>query len=183
VNHLEGLIAEYYDWKGYLVKRNVKVGKRDAGGWEMELDIVAFDPHSGHLLHVEASLDAHAWVKREARYAKKFSLGEKYILNEVFTWLPSDTVVDRIAIFPSCPKDRTHIAGGRLMSIDRFMRLVRDEIEKGYPIAKDAIPEQYPLLRTLQLALKGYYRVVAEAPTPPITPAQPDRGLVSSTIK
>jgi hypothetical protein len=27
MSHLENLIAEYYDWKGYLVKRNIKVGK------------------------------------------------------------------------------------------------------------------------------------------------------------
>jgi hypothetical protein len=27
MSHLEDLIAEYYDWQGYVVKRNIRVGK------------------------------------------------------------------------------------------------------------------------------------------------------------
>lgn len=159
MTHLEQLIAEYYDWRGYLVRRNIKVGRRSGGGWEMELDIVGYHPHSHHLVHIEASLDAHSWLKREERYGKKFTMGEKYILGEVFTWLPSDTPIDRTAIFPSCPDGRTHVAGATLVSIDGFMKTVRDAITERQVVARDAIPEQYPLLRTLQLAIKGYYRV------------------------
>lgn len=160
MNHLEKLIAEYYDWKGFLVKQNVKVGRRSAGGWEMELDVVAYHPHDGQLLHVEASLDADPWARREERYAKKFTIGEKYILNEVFTWLSPKTKIERIAIFPSAPQERTHIAGARLHSVDGFVKQVRDEILECKVMAKDAIPEQYPLLRTMQLTLKGYHRRV-----------------------
>jgi hypothetical protein len=158
VTHLEQLIAEYYDWKGFLVKQNVMVGRREAGGWDMELDVVAYQPHDGRLVHIEASLDAHSWEKREERYAKKFTLGERYILKEVFTWLPPETSIERIAIFPSIPKDRTHIAGARLDSIDGFVKTIRDEISVGKVMAKQAIPEQYPLLRTMQLTVLGYHR-------------------------
>jgi len=55
MSHLEALIAEYYDWKGYLVKRNIKVGRLKHGGWEMELDVVAYDPNTKHLIHLEPS--------------------------------------------------------------------------------------------------------------------------------
>lgn len=158
MTHLEQLIAEYYDWKGFLVKENIKVGRRDAGGWEMELDVVAYHPHGGRLLHIEASLDAHGWDKREQRYAKKFGIGEKYILKEVFTWLPPETKIEKEAIFPAVPKERTQIAGARLRSIDHFVKEVKDEILAGNVMSRDAIPEQYPLLRTMQLALMGYYR-------------------------
>ena len=159
LTHLEQLIAEYYDWLGYTIKRNIKVGKRAKGGWEMELDIVAYDPQLNRLLHVEASLDAHTWAKREERYVKKFSIGEKYIVAEVFKWLPPGTAIERIAIFPNVA-GRSELAGAKLRSIDDFMREVKDAITKGKVMAREAIPEQYPLLRTIQLALVGYYRAL-----------------------
>lgn len=161
MTHLEQLISEYYDWKGFLVKRNVKVGRRPAGGWDMELDVVAYHPLDRRLVHVEASLDAHSWERREERYSKKFSFGEKWILKEVFTWLPPDTTIERLAIFPSVPSTRTHIAGASLRSVDSFIATIRSEILSGKVVAKEAISEQYPLLRTIQLALVGYLRIEA----------------------
>ena len=43
-NHLESLVAEWYEFRGYFVRRNVPVGKRPKGGYDCELDIVAFHP-------------------------------------------------------------------------------------------------------------------------------------------
>jgi len=40
VSHLEDLLCEYYEWQGYIVRRNIKVGRLGHGGWEGELDIV-----------------------------------------------------------------------------------------------------------------------------------------------
>lgn len=157
MTHLEQLIGEYYDWLGFLVKRNVKVGKRTMGGYDMELDIIAYHPSEMRLVHVEASLDAHSWTKREERYIKKFQMGEKYILSEVFTWLPPGTAIERIAVFPSIAGRET-LAGAQLKSIDGFMQEVKAKIANGRVMAKEAIPEQYPLLRTIQLTLVGYHR-------------------------
>ena len=50
MSHLENLIAEYYDWQGYLIKRNIKVGKLSHGGWEMELDVLGKVRISGEIL-------------------------------------------------------------------------------------------------------------------------------------
>jgi hypothetical protein len=71
-NHLEELVAEWYQLDGFFVRRNVQVGKRERGGYECELDIVAFHPKTRRLVHVEPSLDSDKWEKREQRYKKKF---------------------------------------------------------------------------------------------------------------
>lgn len=55
MNHLETLIKQYYEWRGYIVRSNVKVGRLRHGGWAGELDIVAYHPVSEHLLHLEPS--------------------------------------------------------------------------------------------------------------------------------
>jgi len=71
MNHLEQLTYEYYDWLGYLVKHNIKVGKLKRGGWEMELDIVAYNPTTNHLIHMEPSIDGYSWETRETHFRKK----------------------------------------------------------------------------------------------------------------
>lgn len=160
MSHLEDLIAEYYDWKGYLIKRNVKVGKLGHGGWEMELDVIAYNPHTEHLIHLEPSIDAHSWETREQRFTKKFNSSKKYIFKEVFTWLSPSTKVEEVAVLISHPKDRHELAGARIMSIDELISEICKEVKSCGIVAKNAIPEQYPHLRTLQLALCGYYKVL-----------------------
>jgi hypothetical protein len=81
-------------------------------------------------------------------------------LSEVFTWLPPGTSIERVAVFPSIAGRET-LAGARLKSIDGFMHEVKAGIVKGRVMAKEAIPEQYPLLRTIQLTLVGYHRVLS----------------------
>lgn len=160
MSHLEDLIAEYYDWRGYLVKRNIKVGRLKHGGWEMELDIIAYHPIDEHLIHLEPSLDADSWPTREQRFNKKFNAAKKYIFSDIFTWLDKETPIEQVAVLVSHPKDRDELAGGRIESIDEFLSVVRNKIENEGIVAKRAIPEQYPLLRTLQLSHNGYYKVV-----------------------
>lgn len=158
MSHLESLIAEYLDWQGYLVRRNLKVGRLRHGGWEMELDVIAYHPHTRDLVHYEPSIDAHKWERREERFGKKFSAARKYIFTEVFSWLPADTPLRQLAVLPSHPADRHEIAGGRIQSIDELLAEIRSKIITCGPAAKNAIPELYPLLRTLQLSHCGYAR-------------------------
>ena len=42
VNFLEQLVAEWYEYRGYFIRRNVWVGKLAKGGYECELDIIDF---------------------------------------------------------------------------------------------------------------------------------------------
>lgn len=158
MSHLENLIAEYYDWQGYLIKRNIKVGKLCHGGWEMELDVLAYNPHSKHLIHIEPSIDAHSWETRETRFSKKFTAAKKYIFSEIFTWLENDIPLEQVAVLVTHPKDRNTLAGGRIVSIDEVILQIKNKIIDCGIVAKNAIPEQYPLLRTLQLSINGYYK-------------------------
>ncbi len=87
MSHLENLLHEYYLWQGYTVSRNKKVGRLTHGGYEGELDIVAYHPATRHLLHLEPSIDGHSWSTRESRDQKKFLAGKKYIFTDVFPWL------------------------------------------------------------------------------------------------
>lgn len=64
-SHLETLIRVYLEWQGYLVRRNITVGRRAKGGWEIELDLIGFNPVTAHLVHYEPSLDANSSDKRE----------------------------------------------------------------------------------------------------------------------
>lgn len=158
MNHLEKLIRQYYEWKGYVVRGNIKVGRLPHGGWACELDIVAYHPETEHLVHLEPSIDARSWEKREARFEKKFRYGKEYIHKEVFPWLSGNAELEQIAILVS--SSRSELAGGRVLSIDEFMKEVRDEITTQGKMAQNAISEQYDLLRTIQMAICGYYKVV-----------------------
>lgn len=162
--HLESLIFEYLDWRGYIVRRNLKVGKLTHGGWEMELDLIGYNHATGDLVHYEPSIDALSWSKREARYEKKFRAGKKYVFEAVFPWLKKkDIPVRQIAVFINHPNGRDTIAGGTIQSIDELMAEIRGEVASRGIMASNAIPEQYPLLRTLQLSHVGYYRVLQQA--------------------
>lgn len=160
MSHLESLIAEYLDWQGYIVKRNIKVGRLSHGGWGGELDIVGYHPRSGSLVHYEPSIDGWSWEKREARYVKKFEAGKKYIHSDVFPWLSSETPLKQIAVLVSHPKGRDQIAGGVLVSVDELVAEIRGKVVEGGIIASNAISEQYPLLRTIQLTHSGYYKAI-----------------------
>lgn len=158
MSHLEDLITEFYDWSGYLVKRNLKVGKLSHGGWEMELDVVAFHPTTKHLVHIEPSIDAHSWETRESRFKKKFEAGERYMFSSVFPWLDPAMPVERIAVLVAHPQGRDKLCGAKILSLDEFIHQVKTQVAACGKLAKHAIPEQYPLLRTIQLTTQGYYK-------------------------
>lgn len=150
-NFLEQLAAEWYEFSGYFVKRNVNVGRRPQGGWECELDIVAFNPEKKHLVHFEPSMDADSWAKRNERFHKKFEAGEKHIpkLFEAFRPLPK---IEPIAIFVfGSARDHPEVGGGRVLMIKDFMQTVRNRI-KGKSVSTEAISEKYVILRALQFA-------------------------------
>lgn len=96
-NHLEDLLAEWYEYQGYFVRRNINVGKRAAGGYACELDIVAFHPVERRLVHLEPSLDADSWNQREKRFAIQFELGRKHI-PELFSGLDIPTTIEQYAV-------------------------------------------------------------------------------------
>ena len=147
------MVAEWYELRGYFVRRNVQVGKRPKGGYEAELDVVAFHPEQRSLVQIEPSLDADPWAKREDRYSKKFEAGRLYIPG-LFPGMAIPKHIDQIALFAyGGGKSRKRIAEGRVVFIRDFMEEIRAGI-RDRKVATAAIPEGFPLLRTLQFAVE-----------------------------
>jgi hypothetical protein len=149
MNYLESLVAEWYEYEGYFVRRNVLVGRRPGGGWECELDVVAFHPGRKHLVHIEPSMDADPWEKRERRYAKKFEAGRKYI-PQLFADIEIPEKIEQIALFGLGSKvNHPLLAGAEVWLIsDLLQRIVG--VLKQRKVERQAVPEQFALLRTIQ---------------------------------
>ena len=148
-NFLEQLIAEWYEFQGYFIRRNVLVGKRAKGGYECELDIVAFHPTKKHLIQIEPSADAFSWTIREKRYKKKFEAGQKYI-PALFQGLKIPEKIDQVAVLVYASKqNRNTLAGGRIVLVSEILEDIFNEL-KSSSIFSSVIPEQFLIIRTLQ---------------------------------
>lgn len=148
-NHLEQLLAEWYEFQGYYLRRNVLVGKRPQGGYACELDIVGFNPTTRHLIHIEASLDADSWTRREERYERKFRLGREHIPG-LFAGLDIPVEIDQRAVLVFASKANNEVVGGgRIVLVDEVIEEILTTL-RGRRLAKNIIPEHMPILRTLQ---------------------------------
>jgi hypothetical protein len=148
-NFLEQLVAEWYEYKGYFLRRNVKVGKRAAGGYEGELDIVAFNPKSKHLIHVEPSMDSDNWQKREDRFTKKFAAGRKFI-HSLFDGLDLPEEIEQVALFVYASNaNHKTVGGGRVMIANELLAEIISDL-KSKSINASIIPEHLTILRSLQ---------------------------------
>lgn len=157
-NHLEDLVAQWLEYNGYFVRKSVLVGPRPNGGFEGELDVVAVHPTTKHLLHVECSLDAHPWAKREERFAGKFSRGRKYI-GSLLAGFEIGDEPDQVALM-QMGGGRSHVGGGRIVWVADFVSEVLAVLSARSPI-RMAVPSTLPLLRTMQLAAQPQRRAPA----------------------
>lgn len=163
MNHLEQLIAEWHEYQGYFVRRNVHVGKRCDGGWDCELDVVAFHPGKKHLVHIEPSVDANSWQKREERYRKKFDAGKKHI-PKLFSGIEVPTQIEQIALFGIGSRaNNSTIGGGRVILISDLLSDIVDQLRK-QRIEKNAVSEQFPLLRTIQFICQHEQLLFSKTP-------------------
>lgn len=149
-NHLEDLTAEWLEYNNYFVRKSVLVGKRDKGGFEGELDVVGFNPVTEHLLHIECSLDADPWDKREHRFTGKFERGRRHIPT-LFEGLHINTAAEQIALLQFGGSRRTHVGGGRIVLVSDLIADIMHALSSRAP-ERQAVPSTLPLLRTLQLA-------------------------------
>lgn len=148
MNFLEQLVAEWYAYQGYFVRTNVRCGKRNRGGYEGEMDVVAFDIENKVLIHVEASGDSDSWKERQEKFRKKFKIAPKYyrtVFNFDFKEIRKIVVVGR-----SKPQKPIRIGDDiELVPIPDLMNKITDKMKA----TKTAIPEGYPLLRAIQFAV------------------------------
>lgn len=161
MNHLEQLVGEWYEYSGYFVRRNVLVGRLLQGGYECELDVVAFHPGSGHLVHIEASLDGDSWKKREERFLKKFNAGRQHI-PELFSGIKLPEQIEQIALFVfASNKNVQKIGGGHVAIASEFYCEIVQGL-RGKRVAEEAVPEQFPLLRTIQYCIEYESKLFGE---------------------
>ena len=167
MNHLEALTAEWLEYNGYFVRRAVKVGKRAKGGWDGELDVIGFHPARGHFLHVECSIDAVNWEEREKIFKRKFAMGNKHA-RDLFSGMKLPTALDQVVVhgYAAAAAQHRRLGGGRLVTSQELTA----EIITCIPATawKNAVPENYPLLRTLQFAKMAGASV--EAPSVQLVP-------------
>jgi hypothetical protein len=169
-NFLEQLAAEWFEYRGYFVRRNVKVGKREKGGYECELDVVAFHPETKHLVHIEPSTDASKWEKREERYKKKFEAGRKYIPAMFPGLLEATSVPEQIALLVlASRKQERFLAGGRVVRVSAFLAEVVQHF-KGFSMMSAQVPEGFPLLRTLQFVAEYRTHLFEQQPNEALQP-------------
>jgi hypothetical protein len=148
-NYLEQLLAEWYEYRGYFLRRNVLVGKRKKGGYECELDIVGFHPRERHLLHVEPSMDAMSWEQREQRFRKKFEAGKQYI-HQLFDGLDLPDEIDHRAVFVfASTKTHQTIGGGRVVHVSEVLQEIFGQL-KSKSLFTSTIPEHLAILRSFQ---------------------------------
>ena len=87
---------------------------------------------------------------REERYRKKFEAGRNYI-PALFQGLILPDKIEQIALFVYGGGKQRLLAGGEVVFIKEFMLNILNGI-RAQRVSSAAIPEEYPLLRTLQFA-------------------------------
>lgn len=161
MNFLEELAAEWYEFQGYFVRRNILVGPRAKGGYECELDVVAYHPSDQHLVRIEPSMDAHSWARRDERYGKKFEAGQKYI-PQLFSGIDLPEEIEQIALLGYASKaNRQTVGGGKILLVEELLATILASL-RDTSMATSAVPEDKPILRTLQM-VSDNHRVVSKA--------------------
>jgi len=150
---LERLAAEWYEYEGYFVRSNVRARKRAKGGFDVELDVLAYDLPNNTLLHVETSGDADSWAERERRFrTKKFILKTKEYEAIIGCRVSK---IRKIAVVGYARATKTNLNWGgdiELVPIPDFVKQIAEKLGSQHP-AHEAVPEGFPLLRAMQTVL------------------------------
>lgn len=158
-NYLEQLAAEWYEYRGYFVRRHVMVGPRAAGGHEGELTILAVHLDRGEVVQVEPSMDAHSWEIREKRYAARFDLGRRFVPGLVGEVANADGLRQIALIGLGSSTNHPTLGGGELLSLADFLVEILSELRIGFE-GGAPVPQQYPILRTLQFVAENHRAVI-----------------------
>lgn len=153
MNFLEELTAEWYGYKRFFVRTNIKYGKNEKGrgGHTGEMDVVAYNPETSELTHIECSGDSDTWANREIRFKRKFfTAGKNY--NKIFGF-PFKSIEKKAIVGFGKPRQGVDFGEGvKIVLVPDFIKEINDELGKK-DLLRDAIPEIYPLLRAMQYSV------------------------------
>lgn len=174
MNFLEQLAAEYFSLAGYFVRTNVKFGRRSKGGFEGEADVLAVRMGGRDLVHLETSMDALTWRDRFSRFERKFRSASRHYAEMLGVSAEElgQTQVTRMAVaswsrsFAPASRD----GDIRYVLIQDFVCAVREQVTLRHPM-RDAVPEEYPLLRAIQFASAARHADAGESGLLPPLPA------------
>ena len=153
MNFLEQLVAEWYEYRGYFARTNIKFDKRKQGGYSGEMDVVAFHPTKKEAFHIETSSDADSWKERDNKFRKKFGNAAKQYI-KLFPFVEGR--LKKIAIVGyGEPKKRAFGPDIEVKSISSFIQEICEELAKTN-IMSQMVPEQYPLLRAIQMVVSEW---------------------------
>lgn len=158
-NYLEQLAAEWYEYRGYFVRRHVLVGPRAGGGFEGDLTILAVHLEKGDVVHVEPSMDAHSWEKREQRYSSRFALGRQHIPELLGEAADADRIRQIALVGLGSSTNHPTLGGGEVLSLGEFLARILAAF-RGQDMAAQPVPQQYPILRTLQFVADHHRSVI-----------------------
>jgi hypothetical protein len=147
MEYLEQLAREWYEYQGYFVRQEVWVGLEADGSYECDLSVVAFHPTRRELKHIEPSFDLLSWEERERHFRTKFDAGRKYLHRMFGT---EALHIEHIALIAS--SDHPHaqtIGGGRILLLADFLGEILGHLS-AIDLASAPVPENWPLMRTLQ---------------------------------
>jgi hypothetical protein len=158
-NYLEQLASEWYEYRGFFVRRNVPVGHGDKSGYEAELTIVAIHPGENRVVHIEPSMDAHSWDVREKRFSKKFNAGREHLVGATGGLCPAGNIEQIALIALGSRTNHPTLGGGTVLTIADFMTEILTEL-KDRSGDELSVPQQYPILRTLQFVAENSRAVI-----------------------
>ncbi len=151
MNYLEQLVREWYEYRGYFVRRDLWVGLEPSdGSYECELDIVAFHPTHRHVVHIETSCDLRNLQDNERHFQAKFDAGKKY-LHRIFGIADHLHIEQNALILESEETQMPTIGGGKVLLLRDFFGKILQELSST-DVSAAMVPEQWPLILTLQLA-------------------------------
>jgi len=167
MDYLQRLVVEWYEYQGYFVHTDLWVGLQSDGSCECELDVVAFHPIRRHLVHVEPSFDLLSWQEREQHFEPKFLAGRKY-LHRMFGNEPQ-VHLEQIALVVADEELPRTLAGARVLRLADFLAAMLEAL-CAFAMAEAIVPDQWPLVRTLQFvaAYRGRLAPLLAAKTEPL---------------
>ena len=90
------------------------------------------------------------WYEYQGFFVRKFQTGEKHI-RALFHGLSDKLPIEKIAVFGlGSRKNHQTVGAGSIKLIDEFLAEILSEL-KNVSWYKRAVPEQFPLIRTLQM--------------------------------
>ncbi|MFO7899500.1 MAG: hypothetical protein R6V58_10645 [Planctomycetota bacterium] len=154
MNHLETLVFQWLDYRRYIVRPNIRVGRMQQGGHRGELDIVAYHPIIKHCLHAECSTDARSWAHREKQFQKKFGRGRETIPTEVFPWIEDIDEIEQWAVIWGIGGGRRTVGGGKVVPLKTLYHNIARDVRRLNKKGHRVFPEKYSHLRTIQAAMR-----------------------------